>query len=297
MIFEYALDPALLDNWKDCRFFLQSFGPDKGRLVADFPRKWKRAVLEAIRVSTCGDVEKKRIKEALKHLAAPTLYSRTARHWAGAPTWLENAVREDADRPFHAIVFRDNGAAIPIPDDHFIQEDDLLDRQIYWECENTLVVPRNAMQMAAPATPLLSLAQHILFVDPYFDPDKGRFLRPLIEFLKIIASRPGDIVRQRIEYHVSDRIAEVHFAHVLEGRLKPNLPIGISVSFVRWPEAEMHDRHIVTNIGALTYGQGLDEWEGGPSPQEVLIHREGNAGWEHLWRRYSQGVPFLTISN
>ena len=72
MIYEYALDPALLDNWKDCRFFQQSFGPDKGRLIADYPRKWKRAVLEAIRKSGCGDVEKKRIKEALKHLSAPT---------------------------------------------------------------------------------------------------------------------------------------------------------------------------------------------------------------------------------
>ncbi len=296
MIYEYALDPALLDNWKDYRFFQQSFGPEKGRLIADYPRRWKRAVLEAIRKSGCGDVEKKRIKESLKHLTAPTLYSRSGRQWNGAHNWLENAVKEHAHRAFHAIVFRDNEDAVALPDDHFIQEDNLLATPQYWENENTRVVEREASKMSEPAAPLLSLAQHIIFVDPYFDPGKGRFRNPLIALLEDIVSRPADIGLQRLEYHVSDRIAEGHFQHLVETRLKSHLPRGLSLSFVRWPEAEMHDRHIVTNIGALTYGQGLDEWDGGPSPNEVRIQREGYAGWKQLWDRYSSGSPFHTVS-
>lgn len=295
MIYEYALDPVLLDNWKDYRFFQQSFGPDKGRLIADYPRRWKRAVLEAIRKSGCGDVEKKRIKESLKYLSAPTLYSRSARQWDEARTWLENTVDEDVIRTFHAVVYRDNENGIGLPNDHFIQEDDLLDTPQYWENDNTVIVEREAAKMAEPAAPLLSLAQHIMFVDPYFDPSKKRFRDPLIELLGYVVSRAADITIQRLEYHISDRIATGHFQHLVDSYLKSRLPIGLSLSFVQWPDADMHDRHIVTNIGALTYGQGLDEWDGGPSPKEVRIQRDGIAGWKQLWDRYSSGSPFYTL--
>lgn len=296
MVYEYALDPALLDNWKDFRFFQQSFGPAKGRLIADFPRKWKRAVLEAIRVSSCGDVEKKRIKEALKYLAAPTIYSRTVHCWNNSLSWLENAVQEDAQRAFHAIVYRDNNDGVAIPDDHFVQEEELFDSAQYWESENTVIVERKAIQMAAPAAPLLSLAQHIIFVDPYFDPCKKRFRDPLLALLDYISNRPADITVQKLEYHVSDRIDAAHFQHLSDTHLKKRLSHGLTLSFVQWAEADMHDRHIVTNIGALTYGQGLDEWDGGASPKEVRIQREGNDGWKQLWDRYSSGTPFHSLS-
>ena len=41
MFHEYALEPAVLSSWERTRFFLDAFGPWKGRFLAEFPRKWK----------------------------------------------------------------------------------------------------------------------------------------------------------------------------------------------------------------------------------------------------------------
>ena len=47
MLSEYALDPELLSNWKDFRFFASQFGAAQGRLISRFPKKWKGLVMEA----------------------------------------------------------------------------------------------------------------------------------------------------------------------------------------------------------------------------------------------------------
>ena len=196
-------------------------------------------------------------------------------------------------RNFQAIIYRESVNGNTQLDDHFIREEDLDESSNYWKTQNTVVVPRNAADMAGPAKPLLCLAQHIIFVDPHFDPNKARFRNTLHEWLKIIASRPIDINLQRIEYHLSDRITAQHLQHVAETKIKPILPPGMCIGLVRHPLAEMHDRHILTNVGALTYGQGLDE---GNSPIEVRIQREGIEGWMHLWGKYSSSVPFYIIN-
>jgi hypothetical protein len=63
MLHEYALEPALLDNWKDFRYFTEKFCVSRGRMIARYPKRWKRLVYESL--SNCGEIERKRIEEGL----------------------------------------------------------------------------------------------------------------------------------------------------------------------------------------------------------------------------------------
>ena len=67
MIAEYALDPALLSNWADFRFYVSQFGGSQGRLISEFPAKWKRMVRDHAEKSA-QDREFLKITEALARL-------------------------------------------------------------------------------------------------------------------------------------------------------------------------------------------------------------------------------------
>ena len=50
MIYEFALEPALVARWHDRKvyqFFDEKFGIRVGRLVSAYPKKWKKLVWEA----------------------------------------------------------------------------------------------------------------------------------------------------------------------------------------------------------------------------------------------------------
>ena len=63
MISEYALEPVLLNNWKDFRYLVEKFGVSEGRLIARYPKHWKRLVYESLK--DCSVMDKKRIVEML----------------------------------------------------------------------------------------------------------------------------------------------------------------------------------------------------------------------------------------
>src|SRR6266481_4047429 len=100
MIYEYALEPALLSNWQNFRYFAEKFGVSKGRLISRYPRTWQRLVLESL--ASCGVIERKRIEEGLIILKRHML----SRHheWTEQLDWLSNAETEHAKRPFHAVI-------------------------------------------------------------------------------------------------------------------------------------------------------------------------------------------------
>ncbi len=48
MIYEYALEPALLNNWEDFRYFTEKFGFFQGRFISRYPRRWKKMVIASL---------------------------------------------------------------------------------------------------------------------------------------------------------------------------------------------------------------------------------------------------------
>ena len=63
MLKEYALQPELLSSWSVCRDLFEKYGYGRGRVIARYPRRWERMVLDALNV--CMPVEKLKIVERL----------------------------------------------------------------------------------------------------------------------------------------------------------------------------------------------------------------------------------------
>jgi len=289
MIFEYALEPALLNNWKDMRFYKDSCGIGMGRLISEYPHKWERHVFDAIRLSSAGEVEKKRIKEALRNIIKYKMYRRTSAAWDDRVDWLSNALREHASKPFRAIVAevdkaRESGQLLC---GEFLDETNTL-----WKCDHSVDIPRSAADMANVVKPILELASVIVFIDPHMDPHEGRYKRPTLEFLKIIANRTTGVPLRRLEYHVSDKWEENEFKRRLDTDLKPHKPAGISLSIFRWNEDSMHNRYILTDIGLVQFGNGLDE---GRRPDRDKVTRLSEADQQLIWRQFTSGTPFHVI--
>jgi hypothetical protein len=150
--------------------------------------------------------------------------------------------------------------------------------------------------MAIEIGPVLQLSTHIIFIDPHFDPRKRRFRKPLLEILGVLSKRRNGVPLQRLEYHVSDELEETEFKSRLDTYLKPHLPSGLSLVFCRWNEDDMHNRFILTNIGLLEFGIGLDECLGGGIPREDQLNRLSDDDHSKFWAKYSTGVVFYSVS-
>src|SRR4051812_28140277 len=100
MFFEYALEPALLSNWRDYCRFVALFGFSRGRLISRYPSTWKKMVIEAARRG--NEIEFQRIMESLRNI--DTLLLPRLHEWDKNKAWLPNAIIEQKKRPFRGIV-------------------------------------------------------------------------------------------------------------------------------------------------------------------------------------------------
>ena len=275
MIHEYALEPELVASWYDRmrgRFFLDKFGSDTGRIVSRYPNKtkWAKLVREAFEATFSGTPSEKekargRIEELRKRFMTPPVVKRPECIWDDAHDWLTNAESEHTRKPFHAILARHN----PRVRANVIREADILDDSAVdeWGAPVTMTVPRNAEEMANCVAPMLRCATKILFVDPHFRATEERFRKPLAAFLRIVDARASEIT---LELHTADRADKpswTEFRRECEDKLPPVLPAGMPLSVYRWKEREggekLHNRYILTDIGGVQFGVGLDEGEPG----------------------------------
>ncbi len=271
MLAEYALDPVLLSNWKDFRFYISLFGVSQGRLISRFPKRWKRMVIEAAQAAIAarsgGDMEHQRIVEALSNI--DLLMLAQSRTYDGTKGWLDNAVEENVSNPFHAILATMN-------------ENDTKNMVIGQDIDPTLlpellVVPtsvhikRKSREMAACVSSLLSQCNEVLFIDPYFGPGRRKHTEPLQYFLQAIAARGSRRMPIRIEYHSGNQDQDTTtFQQNLDRWGKLHLPEKVTLSVVRWQKAEMHNRYILTDRGGVMFGNGLDKDDNHPVGHDTV---------------------------
>jgi len=71
------------------------------------------------------------------------------------------------------------------------------------------------------------------------------------------------------------------------GSIPDRLPAGFQVEFVRWKQKQggekLHNRYVLTDLGGVSLGVGLDEGEPGESDDLLLLPRPQ---YEHRWSQY-----------
>jgi hypothetical protein len=283
MLKEYAVQPELLSNWPVCRDLSEKFGYSRGRVIARYPKRWERLVLDSLH--DCMPMEKKKIVERLTILKNSALYPRH-HEWDPAKLWLNNAMAEHDKRPFCAIISQDNPKAFAA----VISRADLDElEEPRWQIERQRRIQRTATEMAACAEPLLRNARVILFVDPHFIPDVLRFKRPLQAFLQIVAHRPAGIPTERIEIHTGHKSVEPKERFY---ELRSIIPRGREIRLVRWDQSYLHDRFILTNACGLECSAGLDENSRTYAHVTLLEPGLYSATWED-YQRDSSRIPCI----
>lgn len=281
MIYEFALEPELVATWHDRKeylFFQEKFGLRTGRIVSSYPKKWKRLVWKAFKSGPHANNEsaEKRMEALLSDLTETSVKRRNT--FEEITIWLERAEAEHEQRPFHAIVARDNPRSKKevIPTTELISEG-----HCCWNVAENPSTPRNAMELATTVAPILRTCEHIVFIDPYFDPQKARFMKPMAAFFKEIWVKGYCHDNPLVEIHTSidrffrdrerganrntdeERNAWSSLIFNMERLLPRIIPKDKELRVTIWKQREhgqrLHNRYILTELYGVIFGTGLDQ--------------------------------------
>ena len=287
MFQEYAIEPACLADWNNFRYVIDGCGFATGRIISRFPGKWLREVAHAIDAnSDIGPVLKKSMKERL--LSKKRELVPGGRSYDGNRPWLENACEAHQSAPFHGIVTCSETGDAEAP---ILPVSNLSAEAPDWCCESTFQVRRTAAEMAAPLKLLLQTSKEIIFVDPHFDVGRGkqRWHRPLQEMLRIAVERPDGSPVNRLEYHFTDKTTVENLRRESEGEFQRCIPLGLTLNLITWPKGALHNRYVLTELGGVMFGAGLDEaLPRQPQTDDVSILSK--ATHDQLWEQYKDGT-------
>lgn len=286
-----------MSNRKDVRYFLDMFGIDRGRLIAELPkkRKWQRAVYEVAQASNCGDIELKYIEERLLTIGEKMMCKAQRHPYDGAKDWLVNA--ECCQEALRGIVARNNPHAHP----KVLLAEDLDENNPLWKVPTQIPIGRDAESMSHCAAPLFSVSEELLLVDPHFTPTEKKWkasLQQLVTtFLQVSLNCNGlDCSERRIEVHLEHKSSSLNWPSQLE-EVKKLLPKGARVRFFRWKEDDFkskpHARYILTDVGGIQIDYGLDAAGRGTTHATLL----DDSFYEQTWREYQEQTAKFRLSD
>ena len=271
MVYEYALEPEMVATWgtqQNYRFFMREFGLGRGRIVSRCPKSWYKKVLnhfdsagQRARIDGARQSERSRLVELLNSLKE-TMIKRKDCKWDEAQmSWVENALLEHGRHPFRAILARNN------PNGHreIICERDIGNHQRPdWNTPNGIIVNRDVGKMVDAVKTMLACCSWVRFVDPHISPGKTNYRRSLQAFLGILGNERPVGPPKTVEIHTHEHRATREF---LKNEYAELIPINMTITLFQWKERRggqsLHNRYLLTNLGGVLFGHGLDTGKNG----------------------------------
>jgi len=262
VIFDYALEPELVatwHEWQSARYFKEKFGVGRGRLVSRYPSRWQALVWQAF--DSADQNARKRLEALLSILTSKMVVRGSP--YDGERTWLVNTEQEHERSPFHAILARTNpsGSAAVVCGNEIDEE-----TEPRWAAPSSCIVDRDSDELAAAVAPMLRCCSEVIFIDPHFAPQELRFRRTLGRFLwALLKERPG-APPARIDLCVDqEKYGRGYFEQECRQKVPAVIPSGMKLRIVRLKQRlagqPLHNRYILTDIGGVSFGHGLDESE------------------------------------
>lgn len=282
MIFEYALSPNLCTVYEgNMQLFLESFGFSKGKLISDIPKEeWKTLSYLAIDNAECRTLEKKTLKLAVDKLIRTAMISRhSTPKIKNGSSWLSHALSAHQQRKFRAIIYEE-----PVENEScvLVMDHDLIDNDL-WSIPLDVDVQRKAFDMLDCIKPMLDCAKEIILIDRNFDPKIYRWSPFLIELAKYAKNREFNSSIKEIDYHIGDNFGINHIEDEFKKKISPDMPAGVHVNFFTWPNDKLHDRFILTDLGGVNVGIGLDINDGSRGAQEEASFRRIS---REVWKKW-----------
>ena len=295
MIYEFAVEPRVMIDWKDALIISNGISLNNGRLVSDFPTNWDREAHQQCKRAEISTMSLNRSVECIARIKRYLLKS--SRPYQDTSEWLQNALEQDGVIPFRAIIVGEREKPVP----KVLQVEDLTDENVFWAVPRQVEVVRTARDMAHHVEQLTQLSSTVKFVDPHFCADQWRFTNPLMRFIDA-ALKNSRTPAKLFEYHYSYEsydASEAHVSQLVRQRVLRSLPAGVRLVFYRWKRRhdspEFHDRFVLTEIGGYKFGQGLDENDVVGQPSHVVITLLEESIRASMWKRFDVGTADLDL--
>ncbi len=267
MLREFAVEPALLGDWHNFHYLHEKFGVPRARLISEFPKKWRRMVYEA-----AGNFsERQRAMLEVWLADRESFLVPSGRAYPCSDDWLQSAETAHAEKPFHAMLARENPRGHPsvLSMDCYFTENHPL-----FSCARECAMPKNVDGYIAVTHSLLQCSREVIFVDPYFKavPKWGE---PLRAMFKCIA-KDITLLRYCIGISPSGESQEYRIDE-LRKNLPRYIPKGLSLEVVLLDKSlgrDTHNRFILTERGGLKLPWGLDMLEGAPEDTVNIMEKE-----------------------
>jgi len=286
MIYAYAIEPAVAVTWCDWteyRFVYDKFGLGTPRMLLELPKfsKWKKAAYLIAETQDLSELDRTRLAEIFKLLG-----ERRVRHedrvYNRDISWLENAEAEYGRHPFAAIIAMANprSHAAVIPERVLGASDDSR-----WDKPFAITPTRYARALAEAVRAMLENCSELHLVDPHFGPGNPRHRVVLEELLTVAMSKRDSALR--VTLHCSNKSTLESFQGST-ARMKSRLPNGIALYFKRWNKRDggekFHNRYILTDLGGVTLGIGLD---GGRDTETEDINLMSAEQYQLRWSQFA----------
>ncbi len=293
---EYTIDPKILTSFDRIRALLGTCGWHKGKMVCEYPKKWKRKVYDTCQIT--GDREKKILEEFLS--TRELLRRKNTFSYDEEKEWIESAKAEHYRKEFTAIVSDISDPSCKIIDGRYITEENE-----DWAPPSCLA-SRTASDFAATISLLAQNSSRIIFIDPHFQPNVHRFTEPFAAMLEIALRDEYKRLNKDItfELHVSEKTGTKEH---MENYLPDKIPDGLKMRVFQWKEHDsndcnytrLHNRYFLTDIGGLIFGIGLDIEKGRNTVSYCddinILSKEQHK--EHLKKYHKESSSFTLLAD
>lgn len=168
------------------------------------------------------------------------------------------------------------------------------ERAALWNKPHGMLVPRTAGQISDAVRDMLRAASDVVFVDPYFSPSPDRgYVEVLAACLEACLRQRTANGHPRIRIFTSDGserdrgYSREFFESECYGRLPARLPSGqkVAISCLKAREEgeRLHNRYILTELGGVSLGAGLDGKREAATDDIFLLTR---MLYEKRWQQY-----------
>lgn len=299
MIYEFALDPALVATWHDrleYLYFEEKFGVQSRRITSTHPKNWKKQVWDSFGDggSPTGDIAKKRLEVVLSDILSVTI--KRASTFPDVSDWLERAETENGERPFRAILSKSN----PRSNDSVIESDVLYESgHDLWSIPDLETVRRTPSEIADAVKSTIQFCKKAIFIEPYFSSTDRTLGDTLIRLFDVLwnARVPGNdpVVQFQVKLDINANVLEANqFIAGCESFLCSIVPNSKTIELIvkknKYGQQRFHNRYILTESIGIGMPSGLSHADSSRLETDDL-YLLTKAQYQERWLQYVNGTP------
>jgi hypothetical protein len=280
MLVEHLVEPEFLtevvSSRRNFNDFLREFSRQSPRVVGKLQKfsKFRKKALQ-VQGDAVNEDQQTMLIELLQFIEETCLVNRNS-GIDGNLGFLENCINAHQQSPSHVFCLNEPaGQAVGGID--FIYSADL--NNGINPLPNQKLVQKSLAEMVLVTTDFLRLSSRVTFVDPYFS-HRAAMLNPMVRFIELCGAN-SPVESKEITILLKDRVDAPSIQFLMDAITthRDFNSSGISsltvTSLIEKDNGEaLHNRYIISELGALHWGIGLDERNSEVNDDVVMLNEE-----------------------